>query len=73
MKPMSNLSDEEISSAIRYLDPEFHQDESKAIQKRRAASRSRRWLAIGLGIASIGVVLYTIVLRYLPAVIRLLN
>ena len=73
MNSLGKVSAEEILATIRYLDPDF-QDNLKIEKRRRTASRSRRWLfALGVVILLISVVLFIAVLRYPPAVMRLLN
>jgi hypothetical protein len=66
------VSDEEVSCAIRYLDPDLqHGPEISTLNN--AGSRSARWHKAGLIIASPCVSFYFNVQRYLSAVIRLLN
>ncbi len=71
MKPTGKVSDEEVSAAIRYLDPDFHES-SQTDKHHGANSRSRRWIAASLLILAAGVIVY-VVLRYLPAIVHLLH
>jgi hypothetical protein len=69
MNSLGKVSDEEVSSSIRYLDPDFHD----AFKSQKRTSRSSRWVVLGFVLVSTSVVLYIAALRYLPAVMRLLN
>ena len=64
------VSDVEVSAAIRYLDPDL-QDYSKiGWQLKR---RLERRIKIALVISSIAAIAYIAVTKYLPMVVRLLS
>ena len=72
MNPPQKVSDEEVSFAIRYLDPDLADDPEQTgvrLQKRKYERRA----GITLLILSIGFSMYATVLRFLPAVMRLFN
>ncbi len=64
------VSDAEVSSAIRYLDPDL-QDDSKTGW--RSNPRLRRRVKVAFVIVTIAAIVYIAVLEYLPAVGRLLS
>ncbi len=72
MSSLGKVSDEEVSSTIRYLDPDF-QVGVKVEERPHGPSRARRWAILGLVVLSIGAALYVAAVRYLPAVMRLFN
>lgn len=71
MNPQQKVSDEEVSLAIRYLDPDLAGDPEQT--EPRLKKKYARWAAITLLILSIAVSLYATVLKHLPAVMRLFN
>jgi hypothetical protein len=72
MSPVHGVSDQEVSCAIRYLDPD-HQDGPEIAELRGAKPQSSRQLKAAFVIASLCATLYFTAHRYLPAVIRLFN
>jgi hypothetical protein len=71
MSSISRVSDEEVSSVIRYLDPDLHDDLEDEVH--RAEQQSGHRIKLVFLISSAAVILYLTALRYLPAVVRLLN
>jgi hypothetical protein len=69
MSSIWKISDTEVSSAIRYLDPDFFDDR----KIHHAEARSRRWIKGSLVILSIAAILYITALRFWPVVLRLLS
>jgi len=72
MNPPQKVSDEEVSYAIRYLDPDLA-DDSEQTELRVRKKKYERWAGITLLIVSLAFGLYATVLKYLPAVMRLFN
>lgn len=72
MSSIHGVSDQEVSRAIRYLDPDC-QDGSGIAELRGAKPGSLRRLKAGFVIASLRATLYFTAHRCLPAVIRLFN
>jgi hypothetical protein len=70
MNSIWKVSDEEVSSAIRYLDPDVPDDRNV---HREIELRSRRRVKTFIVIFAIVAVLYLIALKYWPAFVRLLN
>lgn len=70
MNSIWKISDTEVSSAIRYLDPDLA-DGQKIYHE--AEVHARRWVKVSIVILSIAVILYITALRYWPAVVRLLS
>ena len=66
---MNSVSDEEVSFAIRYLDPDLHEVD----EVHQTNLPSWRWVKPVFVILPIAGILYFTALRYLPAVVRLLN
>ena len=64
------VSDTEVSSAIRYLDPDLV--DGREIHH-GAEVHSRRWIKVSIVILSIAAILYITSLKYWPAVVRLLS
>ena len=64
------VSDAEVSTAIRYLDPDL-QDGSKIAC--RFKLRLKRNVTVAFVISSIAAILYIAVTKYLPMVVRLLS
>lgn len=72
MSLISQVSDKEASSAVRYLDPD-PQNESGINEPCTATLRFSRQVKVSVVILSISASLYCTMLRYLPAVGRFLN
>ncbi|HEX7287294.1 MAG TPA: hypothetical protein VF532_14000 [Candidatus Angelobacter sp.] len=72
MNPPQKMSDEEVSFAIRYLDPDLA-DDLEQTEVRLKNRKYERRAGITLLILSIGFSMYATVLRFLPAVMRLFN
>lgn len=70
MNSIWKVSDTEVSSAIRYLDPDVSDDGNV---HREIELRSRRRVKTFIVIFAIAAVLYLTALRYWPAFVRLLN
>jgi hypothetical protein len=70
MSSIWKVSDTEVSSAIRYLDPDFFDDRKI---HHGAEARSRRWIKGSLVILSIVAILYMTAHRFWPVVLRLLS
>jgi hypothetical protein len=72
MSSTERVSDEEVSRAIRYLDPDLQHGLQISILD-NASSSSARWHRAGLMIALPCLSFYFYVQRYFSAVIRLFN
>ncbi|MBZ5506603.1 MAG: hypothetical protein LAO78_14185 [Acidobacteriia bacterium] len=72
MSSISRISAEEVSFAIRYLDPDLQNDveEHEVCQVQPQFGHQVKLFFV---VVSIAVLSYFATLRYLPAVIRLLN
>jgi carbon starvation protein CstA len=71
MNSIWKVSDTEVSSAIRYLDPDLL-DDNKNVH-RETELRSRRRVKTFIVIFAIAAILYITALKYWPAFVRLLS
>lgn len=69
MNPMKQISDEEVSLAIRYLDPELN-GEGELDTGHSWSKRAGRWLGIALLVLSISITLLLVLWNWLPSFIR---
>lgn len=70
MSSIWKVSDTEVSSAIRYLDPDLVDDRNT---HHGAEVRSRRWVKVPIVILSIAAILYITAIKYWPDVVHLLR
>jgi hypothetical protein len=70
MSSIWKVSDTEVSSAIRYLDPDLIGGRNI---HHGAEVHSRRWVKVAIVILSIAAILYITALKYWPAIMRLLS
>jgi hypothetical protein len=66
MNPMKQISDEEVSLAIRYLDPELNGDAGFGSWKKKAG----HWAGIALLVLVISFALFLVLWSWLPSLIR---
>lgn len=72
MQPDRRISDDDVSFAIRYLDPDLCDEPAKP--RRHAGRRKKRhWVRLALLIVWISIALYFSVLRWLPALVRFIG
>ena len=67
MNPMKQISDEEVSSTIRYLDPELN-GEAGFGRSRLWKKKAGHWAGIALLIVAISVALALVLWNWLPSV-----
>lgn len=67
MNVLKQMSDDEISFAIRYLDPDL--DRSFRCRK----PEEKRWSASSFALVTAGSALYILLLRWLPTLVRLMR
>jgi len=69
MNPMKQISDEDVSLAIRYLDPELEGD-GELGTGHSWSKRAGRWAGIALLVLSISFALFLVLWSWLPSFIR---
>lgn len=74
MNVLKQMSDDEISFAIRYLDPDLNRGFGRFRRDlRHSKAKGKRWTASSFPLAAAGIALYILLLRWLPTLVRLMR